>query len=94
MHMVHIIACASCISQCIYVCHMHRVHPHVRYVITSCQVDDQIQKLDNIKAKLQKDIESKGDSLSLDMQCLSLPSPDELDGPMPEVAQRGAASEG
>jgi len=49
------------------------------------QVDDQIQKLDNIKAKLQKDIESKGDSLSLDMQCLSLPSPDELDGPMPEM---------
>jgi len=52
------------------------------------RVDEQIQKLDDIKLKLRDDIASKGDSLSLDMQCLSLPSPDDLEGAMPELTSQ------
>merc|ERR1711871_739244 len=51
------------------------------------QVDDQIHKLDEIKGNLRDDIADKGDSLSLDMQCLALPTPDDFKhaSPVPET---------
>jgi len=61
----------------------------IRKVLT--QVDDRIRKMDEIKAALREDIASKGDSLSLDMQCLSLPSPEDLNGSIPEMTSQPSA---
>jgi len=51
----------------------------LRKVLT--EVDEAIRRLDDIKARIREDIGRKGDALSLDMQCLSMPRADGKDIP-------------